>query len=277
MDKQPRIVFLIPIASSRVVADWHLTCSYLQQTLRSIFNSSNGNFCVVVVGHEVPDFELPKDSRFRFISLDHPIPSQTKISYDDKVRDKMTKLAAAWIYTKTMWNPQYVMKVDADDFISSKLVDWLASAKDEAGYYIRRGWLWNLGSRYFIKHTEHFDELCGTCLIIRSDLADRSGPFLNTTDEARRQVFDNRSLVPGAGTTTLLLNDAHQHAEAQFKYLGHQLVTVPFSAAIYRIGNPMSMAKTGLRSQIHSVRYLLGGIRRTKFITGCLRREFMLE
>ena len=38
------------------------------------------------------------------------------------VKDKMIKLAAAWDYAKCTWNPQYVMKVDWDDLVSSRLV-----------------------------------------------------------------------------------------------------------------------------------------------------------
>ena len=44
------------------------------------------------------------------------------------------KIAVAWAYAKSTCNPRYVMKFDADDFISSRLVDWLDKAEGEAGY-----------------------------------------------------------------------------------------------------------------------------------------------
>jgi hypothetical protein len=282
MNKKPRIVFLIPIASSRVMKNWPLACSYLRQTIESIFNSSNGNFCVVVAGHEAPDFDLPPDPRFKFLSLDHPIPSREDDFWRAAMRDKMTKLGAAWNYAKSTWNPDYVMKVDWDDLISSKLVDWLATAKDEAGYRVKDGWLWSSGSRHLIQRSETFDLICGTCLIIRNELADQRGPFLNSMDgikfDAASLEFEaanNRSLIPGAGIGTLLLNDNHGRAEAQFKYLGHQLGVVPFKAAVYRVQNSQSVSGRGF--QIHSLRSLLGGIRRTRFITSGLRREFNLH
>ena len=40
------------------------------------------------------------------------------------------------------------MKLDADDLISSKLVEWLDNADGEAGYLIKHGWVWRSGSRY---------------------------------------------------------------------------------------------------------------------------------
>ena len=281
MNERPRIVFLIPILSRRRVKDWHLACAYFKQTLSSIFNSTGGNYYVVVAGHEPPDFQLPQDPRFKFLSLDHPLPSQETGYWFAAIKDMLIKVGAAWNYAKSTWNPQYVMKVDADDLVSSRLVDWLNTAEEAAGYRIKHGWVWNSGSRRIIKCSESFDLVCGTCLIIRSDLADSQGPFLNSMDgikldEAGKRIeaTDNRSLVPGAGMGSLLLNDNHGRAEAQFRYLGHQLAIVPFRAAVYRVRNPQSVSQRGYH--IHSFRWLLGSIRRTRFITKSLRREFML-
>ena len=280
-NQRPRIVFLIPIASPRVVKDWQLACAYLKQTLSSIFNSTSGKFCVVVAGHESPDFQLPQDPRLKFLSLDHPLPSQEDGYYHAAVRDKMIKLGAAWNYARSTWNPQYVMKVDWDDLVSSRLVDWLNTAEDEAGYYIKSGYVWNSGSRYLIQVTETFGLVCGTCLIIRSDVADCVGPFWNATnaatvDENSRQNggTDNHSLIPGPGSGTILLNDDHGRAEAQFSYVGHKLGIVPFRAAVYRVQNRASVSQRGFK--IPTTRFLLGGIRRTRLINDKLRREFRL-
>jgi hypothetical protein len=282
MSERPRVAFVIPIASRQMVNDWHLASAYFKETLLSIFNSTNGNYCVVVAGHEPPDFQVPQDSRFKFLSLDHPLPRQESVSWISKVKDKMIKLEVAWVYAKSKWNPQYVMKVDWDDLVSSSLVAWLNTANGAAGYRIKDGWVWNSGSRHLITYSETFDLVCGTCLIIRSDLADKKGPFLNSMDgieldemSKRIEATDNRSLVPGAGTGSLLLNDSHGRAEAQFRYLGHQLGIVPFRAAVYRVRNPQNViSQRGYHR--HSVRWLLGKIRRTRLITQSLRREFML-
>ncbi|HEY2119956.1 MAG TPA: hypothetical protein VGH37_12275 [Candidatus Acidoferrum sp.] len=235
----------------------------------------------MAAGHEAPDFDLPTDSRFKFLSLDHPLPSQENGPWVAAIKDKTIKLGRAWNYAKLAWNPEYVMKVDWDDLVSSRLVDWLNTAKQAAGYCVKNGWVWNSGSRYIIRCSESFDLVCGTCLIIRSDLADSKGPFLSTVhgiilDETGKRIeaTDNRSVAPGAGIGSLLLNDDHPRAEAQFRYLGHQLATVPFRAAVYRLRNPQSITQRGYH--IHSLRWLLGSIRRTRFITQRLRKEFML-
>jgi hypothetical protein len=281
MSGRPRLVFLIPMASSRVVTDWHLACAYLKQTLASVLNSTSDNYCVVVVGHEPPDFPLPQDRRVKFLAVDHALPSQQDGYWVAAVNDKMSKLAAAWDYAKRTWDPQYVMKVDWDDLVSSRLVEWLVSAKDEPGYRIKHGWVWRSTLPHLIQRTEQFDRSCGSGLIIRSDLADRTGPFLNSCegaqfDEVSQEIeaTDLHSLVPGAATGTLLLNDTPSRAEAQFAYLGQRLPTVPFSAAVLRTGHGNNAS--GRHNRIQTLRMFLGCLRRTRLITPALRREFML-
>jgi hypothetical protein len=284
MNDRPTVAFLVPFASREIKFKWEIACAHLRQTLNSIQNSTNESFCVVVAGHEAPDFDIQIDSRFYFLSVDHPIPSHENYPVVLK-QDKLAKIAAAWDYAKSKCNPRYVMKLDADDFISSKLVDWLESPDGEPGYLIKRGWFWRSGARHLIQCIEYLDRVCGSCLIIRSDLADKTGPFLTEVegvrpDEAssRFAATDHYSLVPGSGTSTLLLNDSHQRYAAQFAYLGHKLSSVPFNAVVYRTGNPDSSSSTaGIGRPRYAPRMLVGSIRRARFITKSLRREFMLE
>jgi hypothetical protein len=284
MNDRPTLALLIPFASRQVKSKWNIACAHLRQTLGSIQNSSSGNYCVVVAGHEPPEFDVSFDSRFHFLSLNHPIPSDHNYT-PALILDKLAKIAAAWKYAKSTWNPKYVMKLDADDFISSKLVQWLDNADGEAGYLITHGWVWRSGSRYLLHWTELFDRTCGSCLIIRSDVADKTGPFLTEwegvpPDEASSSLVasNERSANPESRISTLLLNDTCTHFATQFAYLGHSLPTVPFSAVVYRTGNADSV-EGGIRQrmpQTQTLRMLIGRIRRTRLITKALRKEFML-
>jgi hypothetical protein len=284
MNDNPSVVFLIPFASRTVKSKWETACAHLRQTLSSIQNSTSGNYRVVVAGHEAPDFDVAFDSRFFFLPLNHPIPSHENHNVVGRL-DKLTKIAAAWNHAKSVCKPNYVMKLDADDFISSRLVGWLDTAGGEAGYLIKHGWLWRSGARYLIECTEYLDRVCGSCLIIRSDVADEKGPFLTSAEgvpfdetSMRFAASDHYSLIPGSGIGTLLLNDSHQRYAAQFAYLGHRLSSLPFGAVVYRLGNSDSLHMTewwDRRAQ--TLRMLLGKIRRTRLITKSLRKEFLLE
>jgi hypothetical protein len=283
INDKPIVGFLIPFASRCTKSNWQVACAHLRQTLKSVQNSRNGNYCVVVAGHEAPDFDLEVDSRFHFLSVDQPPPARQDYPVSLKL-DRLSKIAAAWNYTKSTCTPRYVMKLDADDFISSKLVDWLKNAGGEAGYLIEHGWFWRSGARHLIQCTENLDRVCGSCIIIRSDFADKNGPFRTEVEGVRLDetsskfaASDHYSLVPGSGVSTLLLNDSHQRYRAQFAYLGHKLSSVPFRAVVYRTGNPDSSSRAATTSRPRYTLRMVGGrIRRTRLITNVLRREFLL-
>lgn len=282
MTEKPSVVFLIPFASRQVRANWSAACKYLQQTIRSIRNSASQNYQVIVAGNEEPELEAGFDGKVHFVPVNNPFPSHLGARAAQR-SDKLVKIGAAWTHAKSRWQPKYVMKLDADDFISSRLVGWLDDNGTEAGYLIRYGWLWHSGARFLIERTEYIDRVCGSCLIIRADLADEEGPFLTEAEGlalgpagsafAKR---DHYSLVPGSGTSTLLLNDTHQRYAAQFSYLGYELCTFPFDGLIYRVSSDSLSGGTGDRAHKFSLRMCLGSFRRTRFITPRFRNEFML-
>ena len=278
----PRVAFLIPFASQRTKSRWDIACADLRQTLRSVHNSTSESYCVVVAGHEPPNFNVETNAKACFLTVDHDIPCHQNAVVSGRL-DKLAKIAAAWNYAKSTWNPHYLMKLDADDLISSRLVQWLENFGSEPGYLIKHGWLWQSGTRHIIQFTEYLDRVCASCLIIRSDVADQKGPFLTEVEGIQLNgasldfaARDHHSLVPGSGTSTLLLNDSHQRYAAQFAYLGHKISTLPFRAVIYRIGNPDSNS-AALETGQPSLRMLLGAIRRTKLMTRTLKREFALN
>ena len=282
MNEKPSIVFLIPFASRKVRTNWPTVCKYLQQTIRSIRNSASKNYRVVVAGNEEPQLEKGCDGKVHFLTVNNQFPSHLGARAAHR-SDKLAKISAAWTHAKSMWQPKYVMKLDADDLISSRLVGWLDDNGTETGYLIRNGWVWHSGARYFVQRTEYLDRVCGSCLIIRTDVADLTGPFLTEAEGAALgpagssfAIRDQYSLVPGSATTTLLLNDTHQRYAAQFSYLGHKLHTFPFDGVVYRVSSDSIAGAAGDHSHKFSTRMRLGAIRRTRFITQRFRKEFML-
>jgi hypothetical protein len=281
MTEKPSVVFLIPFASRQVRPNWSTACKYLQQTIRSIRDSASQNYRVIA-GNEQPELEKGFDGKVHFLSVNNQFPSHLDTCAAQR-SDKLGKIGAAWTHAKSKWQPKYVMKLDADDFISSRLVGWLDDNGTEAGYLIRHGWLWHSGARHLVQRTGYIDRVCGSCLIIRTDVADRAGPFLTEAEGmalgpvgSSFAMRDHYSLVPGSGTTTLLLNDTHQRYAAQFSYLGYELHTFPFDGLIYRVSSDSISGGIGDRAHKFSLRMCLGAIRRTKYITQKFRKEFML-
>jgi len=197
------------------------------------------NYRIIVAGNEEPELEKGFHGKVHFLSVNNQFPLHLG-AHAALRSDKLAKIGAAWTHAKSKWQPKYVMKLDADDFISSRLVGWLDDNGTEAGYLIRHGWLWHSGARHLIQRSEYIDRVCGSCVIIRTDLADRAGPFLTEAEGmalgpagSSFAMRDHYSLMPGSGTTTLLLNDTYQRYAAQFSYLGYQLHTFPFYGLVY--------------------------------------------
>ncbi len=282
IDGRPTVAFLIPFASRRTKSRWDIACAHLRQTLKSVQNSTSESYCAVVAGHEAPDFNIESNAKVCFLSVDHDIPRHEDAVVSGRI-DKLAKIAAAWNYAKSKWNPHYLMKLDADDLISSRLVQWLECSGGEPGYLVKHGWVWRSGARHVIQFTEYLDRVCASCLVIRSDIADREGPFRTGVEGMRFDPLsssfaatDHYSLIPGSGTSTLLLNDSHQRYAAQFAFLGYKLSRVPFKAVVYRTGNPESNS-AGLKTERPTLRMILGTIRRSRLMTKNLRREFAFE
>jgi len=276
------VVFLIPFASKSVKKDWRQASTHLQQTLFSIQNSSSPNFRVVVAGNEPPDFWIENDERFKFISLDKVNPDEKinlKISFMKK--DKHAKIKAAWEYSQKHYKSKYVFKFDADDLVSSRLVEWLDAAEIQPGFLITQGWIWKSGEKKLIQASEQFDQLCGSCILINSDVAELEGPFL--TDE-EGHIIDNlhsgknniekNSLPAGSLQGSLLLNESHFRVKAQYSYLGLPLSYLPFPGVIYRSSNRDSTSASINHKK--TARQIIGAWRRTRLITRNIAAEFSL-
>jgi hypothetical protein len=277
--KEATVVFLIPFASKRVKKNWFEACRHLEQTLKSILNSSCSDYRVVVVGHEFPDFTVEIDERFKFISLDHDLPFHTKKNIAG-IMDKMIKIEAAWNYVKNNYSSKYIFKLDADDLISSRLVDYLKSSIEEDGFLITKGWIWKSNSKIFIQKTETFDQSSGSCVIINSKKADLQGPFLTSLEghniivsAAAIAKLPKNSLIPNSKTGSLLLNESHFRTRAQFNYLNLKLKTFPFESLVFRTGNSDSLWSYHSK---YTLRRYLGKIRRIRFISKHIRREFSI-
>ena len=112
-------------------ANWSTACKYLQQTIRSIRKSAIHNYRVIVAGDEEPELEKAFDSKVHFLSVNNQFPSHLDVRAAQR-SDKLAKIGAGWTHAKSKWQPEYVMKLDADDFISSRLVGWLDANGTEA-------------------------------------------------------------------------------------------------------------------------------------------------
>jgi hypothetical protein len=74
---------------------------------------------------------------------------------------------------------------------------------------------------------------------------------------------------------SLLINEIHACTEKVMASMKEEILNLPFSGAIYRVGNINSVAQRTSK-KFYSIRFLIGKIRRLRFLTTSLRKEFAL-
>ena len=112
-------VFLIALKSRSASQDWRLTTKLLSQTLASIQNQTNPNYKIVVACNQKPDISATVD----WVITDNDSPDLSADFYL-KEKDRAKKLLIGYEYAKK-YNPDYLMPVDADDFVNQNICDCL--------------------------------------------------------------------------------------------------------------------------------------------------------
>jgi hypothetical protein len=262
---------IVPFAPKGFTRDWILACNYLQQTVSSLLNSKDPRIAVVVVGHDYPGNFLTIDPRVRFLESNQPAPPQ-KLEKDPvlAIKDKLAIIKCGWDYAKQDLPSDYVMIMDSDDFLSAKVVGFLANSVSNPGYRITKGWVWNTGSRFTIEATESFNILCGSSVIVRADVAEMKFELKAISNS----IPEYAALAYGNDKPCLLGNELHGFADKAMELNGLKTSDIPFRAGIYRVGNVNSHSRRTYKS--HSLRFLLGRLRRLRFLTPSLRKEFAL-
>ncbi|HSD35560.1 MAG TPA: glycosyltransferase family A protein, partial [Alphaproteobacteria bacterium] len=169
-DPARTVFFGIPLRARATAIDWSKTCRDFSRTLASIYNQSNPNFRIIVCCHDIPDLLIPTDQRLEFIKVHTPAPdlrADPKSIFPDKSR-KMRKAIERFHALGGGW----LMILDADDLVSSRLVEFVSRSDNENGFLVREGYLLDQDSRACARiPNEHvfdhpFDQICGSCAVL---------------------------------------------------------------------------------------------------------------
>jgi hypothetical protein len=111
------------------------------------------------------------------------------------------------------------MVVDADDCINKNLVKFVDdhNSLDHHGWYFKEGFIYNEGSNLIFLNKNTFNVLCGTCIIVRTELVD--------------QLIQQEPFVVFTHDFTVLGNN-------------RELKPLPFTGAVYSIGNTENYCST---------------------------------
>ena len=198
------LTFVIPLRSPAASRSWPKVLERLYETARSIESACSGSGdvrAVVVANRDAEIGTLPACFDIVRVDLDPPKVSVFKGESTDDDRkqavwwDKGFKVASGMAFARQSGS-KFVMSVDADDLVASDLADLPRSDPDSYGWYIDKGWLLSVGSRWGLV-VDDFDNWCGTYAMVRTDLLPLETD-VNTMDPAVvRSLFGHhRDLIP---------------------------------------------------------------------------------
>lgn len=161
------IIFIVPFKAKKDCISWESTCNMLNSTLQSICAQTQSSFKVICCITDQPILTFSHDS-ITFISMDNQ--DEKELNLDLRGRDKANKILKCFEYAKK-FNPSYLMVVDADDFLSNKIVKYVMSKPLCDGFFISNGFVYEKDSQSFFMLKKSFHTHCGSALIINPKIA----------------------------------------------------------------------------------------------------------
>ncbi|MBE9015934.1 glycosyltransferase family 2 protein [Chroococcidiopsis sp. CCALA 051] len=215
------LVFIIPVKSPAVSTSWDRFSKLFERCIKSVCNQTLPNFRVIVVCNDRPAIEF-RNSHIDYIEVDFPPPDSNQRNYGqvrgagdaDKARKVLTGIAFA-----DKFQPSHLMVVDADDCVSKYLAEFVARNSQADGWFLKKGYVYEEGSKFIYLNLKNFNQSCGTSIVIKYGL--------------HNLLFPNKNYYD------------HNHHILQN---GVTLKALPFVGAVYSIRNAenmfMSTAKT---------------------------------
>lgn len=228
------ITFIVPVRHQDNARDWSALKANLAQTIASISSQTVPDWRGIVVANEGADLPALPD-KWDVVRVDFP-PNAMHEQGSDSVEDfyeafrvdKGRRVLAGMLAARAS---RFFMIVDDDDFVSSRLAQHAAEHPDANGWTINQGYIWDDGGRLLLEYDD-FSHLCGTSLIVRSDLYGLPENQESASLEWIKSMLGSHIRIAG----TL--------AER-----GTPLAPLPFRGAVYRV------AHRGSHSQARSLLY----------------------
>jgi glycosyltransferase involved in cell wall biosynthesis len=261
------LTFVIPLRHPHNSPDWPALKGRLAQTIRSIAGQDDDRWRAIIVanrGSELP----PLPDNFDLKQVDFPPnpmfeqgDNEREAFLDSCRLDKGRRVLAGILEAD---RSSYVMVVDDDDFVSSRLTSFVAGHFGENGWYVRDGYIWGDGGKLVYEYAD-FSQFCGTSHIIRSSLYELPARMAAVDPHCLRKIFGSHVFI-------------REYLEER----GTPLQPLPFVGAVYRVGHAGAHSKSaGLMRQVFFRRELLknplkvaGRFARLRLLDASVRRQF---
>jgi hypothetical protein len=150
-------VFVVPFKGRACCSNWSIATQLCNRAINSMLAAPSA-IKVILVCSELPD-ELPIDSRLIVKSVATTNPR----TRHEMMEDKYFKIKVGLTLARE-FAPAWLMRADADDLISRRLVPFVEQQRPHGAWYSATGWFHNYGSRWVFKE-RNFHLLCGTSCV----------------------------------------------------------------------------------------------------------------
>lgn len=262
---------IVPFKPKSQSPNWIRDNELLSNTIRCILNQSSNDFRVYVVYTDIPINIIQND---KIIYLQYPYPFE----YYEEIKDAdkffhlfKRKLFMARFYDKGKKvtfasniakkdGCNYLMNVDADDLISSRIVKFVKQNNRNGevdGWYIPKGYVWVYGSKIILKQNQ-MQNFNGSTHIIREDII--KIPDFSSTDWNDYSLFASHGWI----------------RERLKEHSGKILEPIPFRGAVY-VAHENNDSKITDTLSLTNWKGLAKKIIRGRLLTRTIREEFHIQ
>jgi len=230
------VTFIIAVKHYENCHSYNDTWDLLEKTLGSVCGQLDDRFEVIVVSNKTLNTftENKKIKNVKFIEVNWlpPTPSNnwqigTQVSVENGIYqarlDKGTKYILA---LSEVNNDNYVMFVDADDFVHRDLVRTIHNSNKD---FLRIDKGIRMGIDDTLKYINDFNRKCGTCNITKASMLKKEIDFRNIN------LSSSQSSIIRSTQKYYLIKVIGSHAFSwrYFNYKGYEGGNIDFRAAIY--------------------------------------------
>ena len=243
-------IFCVPFKCRDCCANWPLAQQLCARAISSML-AGPPEVRVVLVCHELPK-GLPEDGRLIIKSITTPKP-QTR---EQMMEDKSLKIKMALVVARE-FAPAWLMRADADDLISQRLVKFIEKQPTNTAWYSEKGWAHRLGSQSALK-LRNFHKICGTSCVTYVTHAELPETF----DQPSKEFY--------------LMTQGHHMVVDYLRTLDMTVNPIPFPTTVYVTDSDENWSGRSL-SVLRSKRWMLRKMLCSRRIGWRLSAEFGLK
>jgi hypothetical protein len=251
-------VFIVPLRSPETCADWGKVSSLCNETLNSILQQSSDEYKVILVCN-LPPLDFISNKHITVVQESFAIPK----SWEGGISDIYQKVKRGMVEAKKLQmvkpdSSTFVMRVDADDLVSNRIVSFAEKSPDPDGWYFSTGYIYEIGEKYMFLRPK-FTAVSGTSNIFKCNYSDFPESMDTPSSEWLEPVWQ------------------HLNVNKLLEPRGRKLSPLPFPGAIYRI-NPQNMSSTHVEDErFSSLKSILWKVFYKRKVTAQIISEFGLS